>query len=89
MLFAVGGLDVGVIQHLLGALAPLGDILFTQGVPLVKFFLCQLALLCKAGKLVYSLDLCVFHQSMLPNSSSVFSNAGIKCSIKYSTSGML
>lgn len=89
MLFAVGGLDVGVIQHLLGSLAPLGDILLAQGVPLVKLFLCQLTLLCKARKLVYSLNFRVFHHSMLPNSSSVFSNAGIKCSIKYSTSGML
>ena len=63
--------------------------LVAQDIPLVKLFLCQLTLLCKAGQLVYSLNLCVFHQSMLPNSSSVFSNAGIKCSIKYSTSGML
>ena len=34
MLFAVGGLDVGVFEYLLGAAPPLGDVLAPQRIAL-------------------------------------------------------
>ena len=57
MLFAVGGLDVSVFEHLYRALAPLVKILLAQCIALGKLLRRELALFFEPRQLVYSLKL--------------------------------
>ena len=71
MLFAVGGLDIGVVQNLSGAGAELFNIFLAKLGALFKLFLCKLTLLCDGGQFVYSLKLRIFDFLLLYGSQFI------------------